>query len=187
MYALHSDWAFYLKVDLPLSFRGTWSGWIHNVQIAVLELQVTALMLNKLAFRLSGKVSILYLSNSTAKGYFCNQNSSKYFLFSVWPVIFCINQKALCNSHFMLYMNTYLQRRYFSWGRLVLEWHLLPCTCQTVFQLWLQLDMDLLAPSYQSMSASLHTGNCHLWELWDWMCSTILGTFRSGNLFLLLH
>ena len=53
------------------------------------------------------------------------------------------------------YISTHLNVEvdFLSQGRLVAEWHLLPCISQTVFKLLVQLEVDLLASS--------HTNQCH--------------------------
>ena len=71
---------FYFQgLGLPVSFSGSWSYSIHKVHIALQEPQMVLLMLQRMAFSLSGKVVIFYLDNSTAKAYECYQGSTVSF------------------------------------------------------------------------------------------------------------
>ena len=47
-----------------------------RAHIALQELQAVAIILCRMAFYLSGKVVALYLDNSTAKAYLCNQGGT---------------------------------------------------------------------------------------------------------------
>ena len=69
-----STWAFYFQGSgLPLSVSGSWSGSMCRAHIALWELQAVVMMLHRMAFNLFGKAVALYLDNSTAKAYLCNQ------------------------------------------------------------------------------------------------------------------
>ena len=72
-----THWTFYFQGSgLPLSFSGSSSGSVCMAHIALQDLQAIAMMLCRIAFHLSGKVVILYLDNSTAKVYLCNQGGT---------------------------------------------------------------------------------------------------------------
>ena len=69
--------AFYFQGSgLPLSVSGSWLGSLCKTHIALQELQAVAIMLCRMAFHLSSKVVALYLDNSTAKAYLCNQGGT---------------------------------------------------------------------------------------------------------------
>ena len=75
--AMHTHWAFYFQGSgLPLSVSGSCSGSLCRAHIALQELQAAVMMLCRMAFCLSGKVVTLYLDNSTAKAYLCNQGGT---------------------------------------------------------------------------------------------------------------
>ena len=57
-------------------------------QIALQELQAVALMLCKMALRLSGKMVVLHLDNSIAKAFLCNQGGTASPFLSI--LAFCI-------------------------------------------------------------------------------------------------
>ena len=40
-----------------------------------------------------------------------------------------------------------VEAKYLSWGKLVSKWHVIPCIMKITFQLWSQLEVDLLASS----------------------------------------
>ena len=61
---------------LPLLVRGSWSGSLCRVPIALWELLASGMMLCRMAFHLSSKVVALHLDNSTAKAYLCNQGGT---------------------------------------------------------------------------------------------------------------
>ena len=56
-----------------------------RAHITMQELQAVAMMLHRMAFQLSGKVVALYLDNSTAKAYLCNQGGRASPFFPDWP------------------------------------------------------------------------------------------------------
>ena len=75
--AIPSHWAFYFQgFRLLLSYSVTFSGPMHNIDIALQEPQAVAVMLHRMAFYLSGKLVALLLDNGTAKAYFCNQGGT---------------------------------------------------------------------------------------------------------------
>ena len=75
--ATPTHWAFYFQGSgLPLLVSGAWSGSLCRAHIALQELQAFAIMLQRMAFCLSGKVVALHLDNSTAKAYLCNQGGT---------------------------------------------------------------------------------------------------------------
>ena len=64
---IHTGLAIYFQSSvLPLSFYGTGSGFVHNVHIALQELQAVALILHRMPFHLFGKLVALHQVNSTA-------------------------------------------------------------------------------------------------------------------------
>ena len=63
-------WTFYFQGSgLPLSYCATRSGSVYMVHIVLQELLALALMLCQMACRLSGKVVVYHVDNSTAKAY----------------------------------------------------------------------------------------------------------------------
>ena len=110
---------------------------MHRVHIALQELQAVELMLYKMAFQLSGKVIALYLDNSTAKAYLCNQGGTAFaFLSRLACHILNLANKydiTLIPAYIPIYLN--VEAAYLSLGRLVPQWHLLPCIAQAAIQL----------------------------------------------------
>ena len=75
--ATPTHWAFYFQGSgLPLSVTGSWLGSMCRAHTALQEFQITAMMLHRMAFHLSGNVVALHLDNSTAKAYLCNQGGT---------------------------------------------------------------------------------------------------------------
>ena len=72
--ATPTHWTFYLQGSgLLLSVSGSWSCSMCRAHISLQELQAITMMLSRMTFHLSSKVVALYLDNSTAKTYLCNQ------------------------------------------------------------------------------------------------------------------
>ena len=63
---------------------------MHNVHIALQELQAVVLLLHKMAFYLSGKVVTLHLHNSIAKANLYNKNGT-VFVFLSRPACYILN------------------------------------------------------------------------------------------------
>ena len=156
-------WTFYFQVSrLPLSFYRIWSGSISNVSIALEELQAVVVLLCRMVFCLSGKVVPLYLDNSTAKVYLCNEGDSV----SVMLYIIACDSLNLAEKHsitlILSYLHTYVdveansqfEGEWFKNG-----WHCLPHIAQVVFPLCSQLEVDLLASS--------HTNQCQHYYIFD--------------------
>ena len=62
-------WGFYIQGSgVPIPCCGTWHGSMHQVHVALQELQAFALVLCKMAFWLSSKVVALHLNNSNQGG-----------------------------------------------------------------------------------------------------------------------
>ena len=129
-------WAFYFQGSgLPLSVSGSWSGSLCWAHIALQELQAVAIMLHRMAFCLSGKMVALYLDNSTAKAYLCNQGgivSPFLFRLACWIL-------SLTNKHDITLLPAYIpthlnvEADYLSQDQLLPEWHLLPQVAQAAF------------------------------------------------------
>ena len=125
-----------------------------RAHIALQELQALVMMLHRMAFNLSGKVVALYLDNSTAKAYMCNQGGT------VSPIL----SKLACwilnltDKHGITLISAYIpthlnvEANYLSWGQMLPEWHLLPQVAQAAFHLWGLPEVDLLV--------SFHTTQC---------------------------
>ena len=63
-------WDFYFPASgVPVSCCGAWPGSVCKVHIALQELQAVALMLCKMAFKLSSNMVALHLDHITAKAY----------------------------------------------------------------------------------------------------------------------
>ena len=138
------------------------------------ELQGVELMLHKMAFQLSNKVVALLLNNCTVKAYLCNQGStaSSFIL------------RIACYILNLANLQTY-PSQCGNW-KLVLEWNILPCIAEAVFQLWGQPEVDLLASSHSNkclhyciLKNALPLGTVRL------MLSILLG--HSRELCFLLH
>ena len=116
-------------------------------------------MLHKMAFQLSGKFVALHLDNSTANAYLFNWSSTASFFIS--RVACCI--LILADKHGITLIPAYIpthlnvEADYLSQGRLVQEWYLLPCIAQAAFQLWGQLEMDLLVSSHTNQYQHYYT------------------------------
>ena len=137
--AMPTNWAFYFQgPGLSLSFSGSWSGSMCRVHIALQELQAVVMMLHRMAFSLSGKVSVLHLDNSAANIYLCNEGGT------VSPFLSRLACQILSptNKHIITLITSYIpthlnyEANYLSWGQLLLEWHLLPQMVQAAFHLW---------------------------------------------------
>ena len=154
--AMPTHWAFYFQgPGLPLSVSGSWSGSVCRAHIALQELQAVAMMLQRMAFYLSGKVVALHLDNTTAKSYLCNQGGTvSPFLFRLACWIL-----SLTNKHSITLIPAYItthiivEADYLSLGQLLPEWHLLPQIAQAAFHLLGLPEVNLLASS--------HTIQCH--------------------------
>ena len=132
-----------------------------NAHIAMQELQAVAMMLYKIAFQLSGKVT-LYLDKYTAKAYLFNQGGtvSPFLWRLVCKILSLRNRHSI--SLIQAYIPTHLNAEadYLYWERLLLEWHLLPDIAQATFQLWSLPGVDLLASSNSTWYQQYHT-----WEM----------------------
>ena len=127
--ATTTHWAFYFQGSgLPLSVSDAWSGSLCRAHIALQELQAVAIMLHRMAFCLSGKVVALYLDNSIAKAYLCNQGGT------VSPFLSRLACRilSLTNKHGITLLPAYIpthlnvEADYLSQDWMLLEWHLLP-------------------------------------------------------------
>ena len=103
-----------------------------------------------MAFHLTGKVVALYLDNSTAKAYLCNQGSTvSSFLSRLACQIL-----SLTNKHGITLLPAYIpthrnvEADYLPLDQLLLEWHLLPQVAQAAFCLWDLPEVVLLASSH---------------------------------------
>ena len=75
-----------------------------RAHIALQELQAIAMMLHRMAFHLSGKVVAMYLDNSTAKAYLCNQGGT----LSPFLSRLACQVLSLTNKHDILFHHTFL-------------------------------------------------------------------------------
>ena len=157
--ATPNHWAFYFQGSgLPLSYSGTWSGFMHKVHVALQGHQVVALMLYKMVFCYLVRWAALHLENSTVKAYVHNQGGTASPFLCRLPC--CILN--LANMHGITLIPAYISTHFNgaadfpSLARLFPGWPLLPHIAQAEFQLWGQLEVNLLAFLYQSMSALLH-------------------------------
>ena len=107
---------------------------------------------------LSGKVIAMYLVNSTAKVYLCNQDGTVSPLLS----ILACQILSLTNRHSITLVPAYIlthlsvKANYLSWGQLLPEWHLLPHIAQA-FYLWGLPEVDLLASSHTAQCQNYYT------------------------------
>ena len=124
----------------------------------------------------------LKLDNSTTKVYLCNQcGTGSLFLFRL--VCHILN---LANKHGITgipaYIPTHLNVKACP-GKLVPEWHLLPCIAHAAFQLWSQPEVDLFSSSctneyqlYYTLEQTLPPGALGLNELnhpWKFQASYV--------------
>ena len=104
---------------------------------------------DRMSFCLSGGVVALYLDNSTAKAYLCNQGATVSPFLSR---LACWIQ-SLSNKHGITLLPAYIptnlnvEADYLSWEWLLPEWHLLP---QVAFCLWGLPEVDLQASSHST-------------------------------------
>ena len=132
---------------------------MHNVHITLQELQGVALMLHRMVFHLSAKVVALPLNISTTNAYLCNNDGTISPFLS--RLSCCILD--LANKHGITLIKAYIpthlnvEGSYLSQGRMIPEWHLLPHVTQVAFELWNQLEMDLLVLSYTSQCQHYYT------------------------------
>ena len=146
-----THWTFHFQGSgLPLSVSVSWSGSMSRAHIALQELQAITMMLQRMAFHLSGKVDALHLDTSTAKAYLCNQGDTVSAVLSrvaCWIL-------SLTDKHTVTLIPAYIptnlnvEAKYLSWGQLLPEWHLLTLMAQVAFCLWGLPDVDLLASSH---------------------------------------
>ena len=107
---------------------GSWSGskcWAH---IALQELQAVAMMLHRMAFHLSDRVVALYLDNSMAKAYLCNQGGTvSPFLSRLTCWILSLTDKhgvALITAYIPIHLN--VEADYLSQDQILPQSYLLP-------------------------------------------------------------
>ena len=145
--AAPSLWAFYFH-DWGF-FSRTWSSSVCNAHIALHGLQAVVLMLHRMVFSLSGKVVALHFSDSAPNFYSCNQSGHVCFLSRLGCHILNLAAKhgtTLIPACMPTHLN--VEASFLSWGRLVPKWHLLPHIAKASFQLWSQLEGDMLVSSY---------------------------------------
>ena len=179
--AMPTHWAIYFQGSrLPLSVSGPWSGSLCRAYIALQEHQAIAMKLCRMAFHISGKVVALYLDNSTAKAYLCNQSGTvSPFLSRLACWILNLTDKhgiTLISAYIPTHLN--VEANYLSQDWMLLEWHLLPQVAQVAFHLWGLPEEDLLASSHSTQCQHYYTLESPHWGPWGWMPSTILGHFR---------
>ena len=127
--AMPTHWAFYFQGSgLPLSVSGSWSGSMCRAHIALQELQAVAIMLQWMAFHLSGKVVGLHLDNSNVKAYLYNQGGTvSPFLSRLACWILSLTDKhgiTLLPAYIPTHFN--VEASYLSQDWMLLEWYLLP-------------------------------------------------------------
>ena len=158
--ATPTRWAFYFQGSgLPYSVNGLWSGSMCRAYIVLQEHQAVAMMLHRMAFHLSGKVVAMYLDNSTAKAYLCNQGGTvSPFLSRLACQTLSLTDKHGI-THIPVYVPTHLnvEANYLSWDQMLPEWHLLPQVDQTAFHLWGLPKVDLLASSHSTQCQHYYT------------------------------
>ena len=116
-------------------------------------------MLSRMAFYLLGKVVALNLDNSTAKACFCIQcGTVSLFLSRLACQILNLTDKHGITLIQAYICTILIWNHYLSWGWLVPEWHLLHIV-QAAFQLWGQLEVDLLPSS--------HANQCQHYYIWE--------------------
>ena len=118
-----------------------------------------ALKLCKMAFRLSGKVAALCLESSTAKAYLCNQGHIAFLFLSrlAYHILNLANKHGITLIQAYMHTHLNLEAYYLLRGRLVLEWHLLPCIAQVAFHLWGPSEVDLLVSSPTNQCQQYYT------------------------------
>ena len=120
--------------------------------IALQELQAVSKIMCRMAFHLSGKVVALYLDNSTAKAYLCNQDGTvSPFLSRLASQILSLTDKygiTLVPAYIPTHLN--VEANYLSQDQILPEWHLLPQMAQAAFHLWGLPEVDLLASSHST-------------------------------------
>ena len=129
--------------------NGFWSGSMCRAHIAFQEHQAVALILCIMSFQISDKLVALQFYNRSAKTYLCNQGGTvSHFASKLASYILNMAEKHGITL-IPVYIRTHLnvEANYLSLGKLVPEWPLAPCMVQAVFQLWGQLEVDLLASS----------------------------------------
>ena len=128
---------------LPLSFSGIWSESMHKVHIAIQELQAVVLMLFRMDYDyllrwlpyiwiiVPQKLIYVTMVSLSLLGLACQ----------------ILNQANKNDTIIPVYIPMHLNAEadYLSWGRLVLEWHLLPHIAWAAFKQWRQLGVHLLA------------------------------------------
>ena len=90
-----------------------------------------------MAFCLSVKVVALHQDNSTAKVYL--------WLACHLLILVATRGIILIPAYTPIHLN--VEDDYVPWGRLVPEWLCLPCIAEAAYQIWIQLEVDLLASS----------------------------------------
>ena len=127
--AMPHFWACFQDSGVPVSCCITLPTSMCKGHIALQELQAVSLMLHKMAFWLSCKVVALHLDSGTAKAFICNQsNTASPFLSRLACHILHMTDKcgfSLIPPYIPTHLN--MGANYLSWGKLVPEWHLLPC------------------------------------------------------------
>ena len=120
-----------------------------RVHIVLQELQAVTMMLQRMAFNISGKVVALHLHNSTAKAYLCNHGGTVSLFFPDWPAGYSISTDSiwLTSMVLLLFQHTFLsiskwrliicpRVRCFQCGIFSLRW-LKQCFTFGVFQRWI--------------------------------------------------
>ena len=147
------------------------------------------MILHRMAFHLFGKEVASHLENITAKAYLCN-GGGIVGLFPSRLACFILNPLDKHGINFIpahIYTHLNVEADYLLQGSLVLEWLLLLCISQVLFQLWAQLEVGMLTSS--------HTNHCqHFYPLgnplplaasrfntfnYPWTCQVSYASFPS--------
>ena len=149
---------------------------MYGIGIALQDLKIVGLVLCRRAFHLSGKLVPYILIIVLIK------------LIYVIVVIQCpfLSRLACCklnlaDKHGITLIPTYIhihlsvEANYLSWGRLVLEWYLLPNIAHVAFQLCSQPEMCLLATSCTKQCQYYYTlkNNCSGCLGFEWIQSSL--------------
>ena len=107
-------------------------------------------MLYKMAFQLSGKVVAIHLDNILVKAYLCSQGVTACPFLSRLACHICnltdLHIVNFLSVYFLIHLN--VEAEYLSQGRLSPEWHICSQIDHVAFQLWGQLEVNLLAFSH---------------------------------------
>ena len=120
-------------------------------------------------FCLSGKVVTLHLDNNTAKAYLYNQGITiSSFLSKLGFHILILADNygiTLIPAYICTHLN--VKADYLSEGRLIPEWHLLPCIVQVVFQLGINWRWTSWHPHILINASIIALWiTLYLWESW---------------------